>query len=394
MGRVLIFLAAVVSLAMFLAVLLAPDAPPPTAMAAPAREPLEQPAPPLLKGCAPEPVEPAVEPKPDTVLEEVTEDDGALRRIDPKDAPPDPIQTGNCTLVLEFSSDVDRTPLTTTFELWRIDEPGNEHWTAGDRRIQTLKAEDGKATVHDLAAGRYRVHAYGQRAKSEDAEPFAVSGDETIVALALPAPRLFQVRLRVYDQAGRLVLRGHKQSGGASSYSRSGDRTPSWVKQRTLRDGILDRGMSLGGGCGSGGHRGRKIPIDALDGTFGMLTMRESERRRSWSRTWYLHPEDGTRVSLFARSDTARDRVFVGVTVPLAELHDVIRLPDGSRAIDAGAYIRASCPAVLVKADGVEPDWRNLPIEVRVSLKGYADLKFEHTLAGPLVDRTLVPNME
>lgn len=391
MGRALLALAALVSVAALLAAALAPSPPAPTALAADTPAALETPAPPLLKGRAPQPVERPMDAVVEEVLEEIAEEDIAFVMVDPKDAPPDPVQTGDCTLALTLTSDIDATPLSTTFELWRIGEPGNEHWTAGDRRIQTLETEEGRATVHDLAAGRYRVHAHGQRDKSNDPKAFAVSGAMTEITLSLPAPRRFQVRLRVYDQAGRFVLRGHKQSGGASSYSRSGDRKPSWVERRRLREGILNRGSSIGCGCGSGGGRGAKVAVEALDGTFDMLTMRESERRRSWSCTWYLHPEEGTKVSVYARSDTARDRVFVGATLPLAELHDAIRLPDGSRAIDAGARIRAECSAVLVGEDGVEPDWRRLPIKVRVYLRGYADLTFTHTLEQPLEDRTLVP---
>jgi hypothetical protein len=390
MGRVLISLAAVVSVAVLLAVALAPEGPELAPLTTPEPEAEPTPAPPMLKVRAPATsAAPATEPVSSEEVEEVEEVE-----VDPKDAPPDPIQRGDCTLVLELTGEASEQPLDTTLELWRINEPGNEHWTAGDRRIATPKTEDGQVEITDLAAGRYRIHAYGQRKGSRDPVAFDVAGVRTVVALALPAPRRFQVRLRVYDQAGRFVLRGKKQSGGASSYSRSGDRKPDWVKSRRLHEGFLNGSISIGGGCGSGGGRGALVPVEALDGAFDMLTMRESERRRSWSRTWYLHPEEGSTVSLYARSDTARDRTFVGVTLPRAELHDAIRLPDGSRAIDAGARIKASCSAVLVQADGLEPDWRSLPIEVRVHLKGYADLAFKHTLAQPLEDRTLVPHVE
>jgi len=387
MSRLLLVLAALTSVGALVAVVSAPDDPVAarlTSAPAPATVPCSGPT--LHGHPLPEAASPQTEPP------EIIEEEIELRWIDPADAPPDPVETGDCSLVLELTSDADGTPCATRFELWRIGEPGNQHWTAGDRRMATLETQDGRATAGYLAAGRYRVTADGQRRETEDPAAFDVQGALTVVALSLPMPRRFHVRLRVYDPAGRFVLRGLKQSGGASSYSRSDDRPPSWVQRRTLRKGLLNRGYSAVGGCGCGGGRGGKVPIEAVDGTFDMLMVRESARNRSSSSTWYLHPEDGTTVSLHASSDEARDVTFVGVTLPLAELHAAIRLPDGTRAIDAGAKIEASCSAVLVPGTGVEPDWRALPIQVRVRLGGYADLDFTHTLAQPLDDRTLEPN--
>ncbi|MDJ0522140.1 MAG: hypothetical protein QNJ90_08715 [Planctomycetota bacterium] len=385
MGRVFVILAAVMSVLALLAVALAPQVPAPPALAADLPVAPPEPAPPILRGRAPAEVE--VGPDIEVAEEEVVEE---LVLVDPKDAPPDPVERGSCRLTIHLTvAGEDEQSFDTDIDLWRINEPGNEHWTHGDRRIARLETKDGRAEAADLAPGRYRIHAHKQRKGSKDPVAFRVEGGDTTITLALPAPRRFKVRLRVYDQAGDFVLRGHKQSGGVSSYSSFTDRNPDWVESRRLREGILNGSISIGCGCGSGRGRGAKIAVESENGTFDLFAMRESERYRSYSRTWHLLPEDGTKVSVYGRSDTARDRVFVGVTLPLRELHDAIRLPDGTRAIDAGARITAECDAVLVKKDGAEPDWRRIPIQVRVRLKGYADLDFKHALDGPLEDRVL-----
>ncbi len=387
MSRMFIALAALLSLAGVLAVVLQPsDAGVPLLRTAESGAPTATP-PPLLRGIRP--VEPSKETAedgplvPSPEMEEIEDDE--LITLDA--APPDPVQRGTCVLALELVSDTDETPFDTQLDLYRIGEPGNAGWLAGDRKIENVEATKGRVDVPRLAPGRYRIHAHRQRKGSEDPAAFEVGGDRTEVRLVLPVPRRFDVRLRIYDVAGRLVERAQKQSGGGGSSSTQPD-TPDWVKERALRKGLLDRDYSSWIGCGCGPGLGAKKDITAVNGTFHVLRAREPERYNSRSSTWYVHAH-GTKFSIHAGRDTTRDLTYVAVVPPLNDLHDTVRLPDGRRAVDAGATLTATCTPVLVPQNGREPGFRDIPIQVQVRLKGYADLDFEHTLASPATDRVL-----
>ena len=76
------------------------------------------------------------------------------------------------------------------------------------------------------------------------------------------------------------------------------------------------------------------------------------------------------------------ETTFVGVSVPLAWVHQSVLMPDGGFAIDAGAKIRAWCPAVTDDTESV--------VKVRVELKGYETLSFEFAANDWIPAKTLV----
>lgn len=150
----------------------------------------------------------------------------------PGSEPPDPVEKGSCRLFLSLVCTDSGAPASGEVELWRLDAPGNEHWSKGDQlQVRVDVPKEGKR-IDDLPKGRYRVYLKSERVGATDPPAFRVAGPRTEKILSFAERRKFRVRLLVRDASGTLLRRASLTS---SSYSSSNEDPPDWVKGRKLR---------------------------------------------------------------------------------------------------------------------------------------------------------------
>ena len=298
-----------------------------------------------------------------------------------EDPPEDPPPAGPCTLLLRLVDADSGEPVREWIDLWQLDAPGNEHWFRGDlRRLSRRVPEDG-VRIAGLPEGCYRVFCADQRASAEDPPAFAVAGPLTEVAVALPRPRTFEVRLRIYSASGHPIRDALRVKRGYSA-SRA-TRAPEWVRPRELRDGVAAESCPTIASCCS--HPGTPRPVTAAPGGFPLGRVLE-DRRRDRKVIYRAYLVDGLcPVRLQLKGDVARDRTYVGVAVPEEPLRACVLLPDGARATAAGARVAVFCEARLDRS------WQETPITVRAWLEGYEDLEFEVLPGERPRPRRLVP---
>lgn len=292
--------------------------------------------------------------------------------------PDDPIETGPCALELALYDADSGAALKGKIHLYRLDAPGNEDWTRGDRLQAVITVPVEGATILNLPAGQYRPHCITQRYPGFDLAPLEVSGSLTRCAMRVAMPRISAAWLIVHDETSRAIeegtLRGHRRTQSSRSLN------PAWLQERKLRE--PDRYIRIGGGWGSGRGGSRRRRAVAEDGRYQLGRYAEDIWDRHVKVGWTWGAQGRTEV--YARLDLERwtEKTFVGVSVPLNWVHDSVLMPDGGFAIDAGAKIRTWCPAVT---DDTEP-----VIKVLVELKGYEKLSFEFAANDWIPARTLV----
>ena len=370
--RMLVSLGALAVLAVLALGLMRSEPEPSEPVLAVAEPVADEPAPPTLRGATAPPE--VAEAAPATEEEEL--DWNAREGVSIDDAPEDPLETGSCALHIELRRDDDEAPFDSAVHLWRLDAPANEDWNVGDRKYAQGKTEGGSATWHELPAGRYRLYVPGQRKGSDDPAAFEVVGAHTYVTRDVPAPRRAPVYVRLYDELDRPLATAWRRSGGVGSVSSSGS-GPDWAKRRTLRGNRYIHVLGLGGCSGSGGGRGRPIPMDLHAEGLLLGRFSEPDRERSWSSSYELGADGTSTVSVFVRKEDAEPVTLIAPVLSMTLIHDAILLPDGTRAIDAGASIRAQAKAIPAPSDLTERPWREMTIEVKATLKGYESLTLD-----------------
>jgi hypothetical protein len=302
--------------------------------------------------------------------------------------PPDPIERGTCSLEVQLTGEGDELPKHVSLQLWRIAAPASEHYGVGDQRVATGDERNGRVEWHELAEGTYRIFCPEARRGSEDAPAFAVRGASTRMTLAIAGTREVPVFVRLVDEYGAPLVEGKRRSGGTM---KSGlDAQPPWHVQRPLlRGGFWGRG----GATSFGSCHASDRPVVASPDGFALDTQREAARATRWADRWTLTFAARTSVEVSARSDDAcfpGPLRYVAVSLPLDPIAASVRMADGRLATQAGAKLSAVCEAMVVPHDGSWLDPRSLPIEVQVTLQGYAPLEFTTTLDEPTTERVLV----
>ncbi|MCZ6572109.1 MAG: hypothetical protein O7C98_02960 [Planctomycetota bacterium] len=306
--------------------------------------------------------------------------------------PPDPVERGSCALLLRALDGAKYRSLEISIQLWRLNAPGNREWTQGDQlqtRVELLREG---TRIERLPAGEYRVYSPYQRAGTDDPISFRVDGAETTHTLVVPMPRKHKVSLEVYDEEGRLLdWKEYTRYGRRRSWS--GRRGPSWIEQRRRKQPVRWVRGSGGGMSVLCAHAGKRIgppraePQPILVGEYP----EDDKRGRTRSAAVYRFDGDRNEVRLTHYHASGGDRTYVGLSVAIGPIRDAILLPDGRKAVDAGAELKAACAAVQ-RTEATAPDiWRTLPIRVTVNLKGHEELEFEHRLGRKLTPRVLKP---
>lgn len=300
------------------------------------------------------------------------------------EGPDDPRERGPCSIHITLVDSETGQPLTSSVHLWRLDVSASEHWTRGDQLQASLRVGPGGRTFSRLPKGRYRIHAGAQRLGSADPPAFEIKAGGR-VQFSIPTPRKQPVFVRVFDEDGRELKQGHASPSGSLALEQR--TSPTWrvQRERKVRSGTI----GIGGGAGSlfparcGTH-----PCRAGPKGFSVGSVQESTRVRSRQRQGWFYFEARTGVTVTARFTTDCERVFWAVSVPLKTLHLLVKLPDGSLAIDQGAYFYTWCDATLATSQPFDPG--DHFVRVQVALRGYKDVHFKYVPGKPTPVQTMV----
>jgi len=297
-------------------------------------------------------------------------------------APEDPVEEGECSLHIALADRDSGRELAGSVALYRLDAPGNEHWTRGDQLQCMVDVAVGGTLVEKLPGGAYRIFCLDQPAKSEDPEAFLVSGALTRRTFAIPSPRWFEAWLVVVDENGRRFDRGRLRGGGRYHTDRSME--PGWRVARALRE--PDKYFT-GRGFGAGAMGGRSVrAATAVDGRFPLGRYLEDARRRVGHVRWSWQSPERTEVRVEIDQAGARPREYGGISIPIDPIRRSILLPDGGSALERGARIEAWHDA----AEGRPPEPALAVIRVRATLNGHEPLEFEMRADDPPPVRTMV----
>ncbi|MHC4548011.1 MAG: hypothetical protein ACYTEZ_04470 [Planctomycetota bacterium] len=302
--------------------------------------------------------------------------------------PPGGNAEGSCTLRLRLLDDATGVPLETAVDLWRLDLPEDASRTAGDQLRATQEVAADGSTFRNLPPGRYRVVVHGQSYRAADPPAFPVFGDVTDWTLPVRTPRRHRVHLRVLGEAGAELREGGFRYV-SSGYS---DRpaTPSWARRRRLKvpgcSGNVAFGIGGGVACGGGRSPARWTPA-GFD--LGWFTEDSRRRHRRWSRTFVAR--ERSVVGVCIDGELAGDRTYLGVAVSVDALRDLVFLPDGRRASEAGALFTARSGAIALTPTTSREAWREIAVEVEVGLVGYENLEFTYRVARPPAPQVMRP---
>jgi hypothetical protein len=303
-------------------------------------------------------------------------DEPPLEEILDSELPADPMERGSCELFLNLVDDETGAPVEASVQLWRLNAPGNEHWTAGDRRQERANVGFLGRLFVGLPEGSYRAVCSGQRESAPDLPAFEVTCPRTLHAIALAAPRSFRLFVDVFDSTG-LPIAGARLGPAIWTVSFG---PPAWARTRGLRSGeFTDVSESVAGISSEEARWIRPGPQGFELGPF-----LEADRLEGGASSVTLDIPGYSSVVCPLSLAEGRDAHLIALSVALAEIGAQLRLEDGRDALEAGVAIEARCvPRAAPDPRGTR-DWRDLPIEVRVRHPDHQELNFEHRLSdGP-----------
>jgi len=304
--------------------------------------------------------------------------------------PPDPVERGDCALLLELIDRETRDYVESHVDLWRLGAPGNEHWTEGDQLQTSVHVREGGATVRQLPEGIYRARVRAEVRHADDPPEFAVRGPHTQVLLEVELPRSHPAYLRVYDEHGIEILEAECSIGVASDYQYGPDDVP-WRRERRLKNDsgewLFDSEISSFADSPFG-----STPLQAGREGFYLGDFRQASREGLLRQRITLLAPHRSSVHLEVDGAPGEPQHFVGVAVDLAHVIDSIFRPDGSKDPALVKRLEARCEAQRVSEPDPSESWRELPIEVTVAKnETFQELKFTFRARDlPLGDRFLV----
>ncbi|MHC4955991.1 MAG: hypothetical protein ACYTGZ_19265 [Planctomycetota bacterium] len=297
--------------------------------------------------------------------------------------PEDPPEPGACVLKLSIVDAGTGKPTKSRVRLYRIDAPGNEHWTRGDRLRGKYDVPTEGHEIVGLAAGTYRLSCAEQEATRDDDRAFFVSGAITRWTVHVHLPRKFTAWLNVHWPEGRRVKSASLKNRREATHNWN---TPAWFTPREPRHADRYVLSLAGSGGGSFSRHGTRF-LNSAPTRYSLGTYSGDSRGRQTRATRFWSGDGLTSVKVTIKGDRTDDREFTGIAYPVELVHAAVFLPDGSRAIDKGASIGAVCEAVEGSIEGA----RSQPLLVWARLEGYETLQFEfdpRTVPSP---RTMVP---
>ena len=286
--------------------------------------------------------------------------------------PPDPVGVGDCSLLLALTDEASGAPVASRVLLYRLNAPGNEHWTAGDQLQAMLDVPKEGLWVHGLPQGSYRIHALAQRRGSDDAFRFGVRAETTEKRIAVPMPRRFASFLVIVNERGQPIPTAKLRVGGR--FHMYGKPVVPWLRSRKLREPErYATVLGFGAGCGSYGRCGQRA-LTAGPRGFVLGEFFEDSRSRETSQSLTARLERRTRVRVRRSHSVARDQTWIALSLDPQPIRESVFFPDGSPVPAKRVEIRGD--AVLAP-DPCPPDfWRRLEVTVRVQMAGYQTLEF------------------
>ncbi len=291
---------------------------------------------------------------------------------------PDPVQTGECSLVLHFFDSLSGEPVSGKADLWRLAAPGNEHWTKGDQKQATVTAKEGTARCDKLPPGRYRVFSHFARKGADSAQEFSIAGELTSASISVEMPRMEQVYLRLVDARGKQLVNSETRSleimNRGYQHTTRGGLEPEWqVARMPLNSNVL--GM-LGGGGGYMGasHRSWKPVEHGPKGVLvGELRGDSREARRSYRRKLRMNEGPGTTVLL----ETHGTGEYVAVLPSHQEIHDRLEFPADATRLDLMDELWMTVQAVPVDTsigESTSSQWSLSEVTIRISVSEYQNV--------------------
>ena len=304
--------------------------------------------------------------------------------------PPDLSKTGPCAVNVLLVDAATGDRVKSVVQLWRLDAPGNAHYTRGDQRQASQTHEinmlDG-VRFDKLPAGRYRIHAEAQPRGAEDPPAFVVDSAAATHVFEIAMPGRRPAWLRIHDEQGHPIQRA-TVDGGRMSGIRSHTR-PAWRVARAFKGNAYFGPFVGGGGWSIGGGRAFRATEATADG-FPLASIRQPSRTERVTERYEFRVPGRTRVKLEATYAGEREHAYEAVSIPIHPIRDAVRLTDGRCATAIDADFEAVCEARLA-APGRVFDPRDFVIQVVVTHKHFEPLKFQVRPGEPIEPRVWEP---
>jgi len=268
------------------------------------------------------------------------------------------IDVGSTTLKV-VAVDTDGAIVASHVELWRIDAPGNEHWTGGDQlQAQAFVPIEGWLFTR-LPEGRYRLVCHAQVFDEAPLE-VVVLAPRTRLDVPIRVPRSFRIRVAVRDRFGRLVpsvFLGSETTSLALDEPWRFERAPRDPNQVQILEDIEIASESI---FSSEGPQ----PAEGFD----LGSYREADRGARRRLRLVLKTLDGATVKVRVPTRSDRDLDLVAVAVPASDVAAGVRLPGGGLAQARVSVTGWARPRVAGLPGG---GWERAEVEIQARQEGY-----------------------
>ena len=285
--------------------------------------------------------------------------------------PEDPVEVGECTLLLRLEDAESGEPLAGKVQLWRLGAPGNVHWSAGDQLQATLRVEQEGTEFGQLPAGAYRTVFLDAAAGSEYPDSFLVGGSWTSHVVQVRPPRNVDTYLEMWDIHGVRLENIEVKSAGSSSRLKTPE-SPPWLVPRTTTGDHYLVVSGMGGSYGSRSER-RWEPRQAGPNGFLLGSLRGNTRSASRMYRFYVRVGDQGVVTLSVNRLPGEGERLAGLYVSREEILQHV-VQSGGLPIDPNASnLSVSSYPVLIDDQHPAITWRNASIEVQVETGSHSN---------------------
>lgn len=316
-----------------------------------------------------------------------------------------PEVTETLALILRLFDAETLQPVSGALQLWRVNLPENEQWTAGDRLVLETKAQDGRLEVPNLTAGDYRVHCLFAVEGSPASAAFRLQHDQQQVELKVTMPRKEEAHITWVSSNGALLggdqeILERQWAGNSSRMNSHPD--PVWAQERRQKieneETMTFRGRGAGGRFGSRSHQSWRAQIDG-EGRYPLNQIEQNSRlwkNQSFSR-WRRGGREDIRLSVSAQGTGEYAAVFLEPK----EVQQQLRFPAGFEPHDVTSEIQILCEAVPFGLNPqqqeqqvvyLEQAWQRSTVSITLDVPEYAPVSLTwRPIDGPLPVIALLP---
>lgn len=267
------------------------------------------------------------------------------------------------TLVLLFFSAETAAPVSGVIQLWKLNVPENEDWTAGDLSLLETEVQNGRLEVPNLEPGFYRVHILFALEGSPASLPFEFELDQQQVEFVVSVPSKKTAYITWLRPDGT-VLRGEEDilerrwEGGSSRMV--SDPTPVWVNPRYRK---TEEGLAISvGSRGAGGRFGMRLHQEwrrpeGIDGRFSLGPIEQDSRL--WRHTTKSRWRRGERLEIELQLNAEGTEDYACVFVEPRDIQARLIFPAGVAPRDLQEEIHIQCEPV---GFGPRPTFDDRPV--------------------------------